>query len=51
MLTRILLNEARTIVLHSILPRYRGLRRQRDARVRGVIDFLRGRYGSRSMQR
>ncbi len=51
MLTRILLNETRTIVLHSILPRYRGLRQQRDARVRGVIDFLRGRYGSRSMQR
>ena len=42
MLTRILLNETRTIVLHSILRRYRGLRLQRDACVRGVIDYLRG---------
>lgn len=45
MLTRILLSEARTILLHSILPRYHGQRQQRDARVCGVIDYLRGRYG------
>lgn len=51
MLVRMLLDETRTIVLHSILPRYRSLRPQRDARMHGVIDFLRGRYGSRNMPR
>lgn len=42
---RALLDELRTIVSLSLLPRYRHLRAQRNALVLALLDFMRGRFG------
>ena len=45
LLARILLRELRTLAAHSLKPRYRSLRRQRDARLLALRDACLGRWG------